>query len=58
MPPGPESVLAVVDRLGSLQFDPLEIAGRNHDLVLLARDYQGWSQLCREGITVYGVTAP
>ena len=26
-----------MDRVGSLQFDPLEIAGRNHDLVLLAR---------------------
>jgi uncharacterized protein len=26
-----------VDRLGSLQFDPLEVAGRNHDLVLQAR---------------------
>ena len=37
LPPGPESVLAVVDRLGSLQFDPLEVAGRNHDLVLQAR---------------------
>ena len=37
LPPDPESVLRVVDRLGSLQFDPLEIAGRNHDLVLLAR---------------------
>ena len=33
----PASVLAVVDRLGSLQFDPLEVAGRNHDLVLQAR---------------------
>ena len=33
----PESVLAVVDRLGSLQFDPLDVAGRNHDLVLQAR---------------------
>ena len=33
----PASVLRVMDRLGSLQFDPLEIAGRNHDLVLLAR---------------------
>ncbi len=32
-----ESVMAVVDRLGSLQFDPLEVAGRNHDLVLAAR---------------------
>ena len=37
LPAKPESVLAVVDRLGSLQFDPLEVAGRNHDLVLLAR---------------------
>jgi len=37
LPAEPESVLRVVDRLGSLQFDPLEIAGRNHDLVLLAR---------------------
>ncbi|HET9850888.1 MAG TPA: crosslink repair DNA glycosylase YcaQ family protein [Candidatus Limnocylindrales bacterium] len=35
--PDPGSVLAVVERLGSLQFDPLEVAGRNHDLVLLAR---------------------
>ena len=37
MPAGPEGVMAVVDRLGSLQFDPLEVAGRNHDLVLHAR---------------------
>jgi hypothetical protein len=37
LPPGEASVLAVVDRLGSLQFDPLEVAGRNHDLVLHAR---------------------
>src|SRR5688500_15445613 len=37
LPPEPESVMRVVDRLGSLQFDPLEVAGRNHDLVLLAR---------------------
>ena len=38
LPGEPESVMAVVDRLGSLQFDPLEVAGRNHDLVLQARD--------------------
>jgi uncharacterized protein len=31
------SVMTVVDRLGSLQFDPLEVAGRNHDLILLSR---------------------
>jgi uncharacterized protein len=37
LPAEPENVLTVVDRLGSLQFDPLEIAGRNHDLVLLSR---------------------
>ena len=29
--------MTVMERLGSLQFDPLEVAGRNHDLVLLAR---------------------
>ena len=37
LPGTAESVLAAVDRLGSLQFDPLEVAGRNHDLVLHAR---------------------
>lgn len=37
LPAADESVLAVVDRIGSLQFDPLEVAGRNHDLVLHAR---------------------
>ena len=29
--------MRVMNRVGSLQFDPLEVAGRNHDLVLLAR---------------------
>ncbi|MBA2373056.1 MAG: winged helix-turn-helix domain-containing protein [Chloroflexi bacterium] len=33
----PASILRVVERLGSLQFDPLGVAGRNHDVVLLAR---------------------
>ncbi|HEX2142455.1 MAG TPA: crosslink repair DNA glycosylase YcaQ family protein, partial [Candidatus Limnocylindria bacterium] len=38
LPAEPESVLRVVDRLGILQFDPLEVPGaRNHDLVLHAR---------------------
>ena len=37
LPAEAASVLAVVDRLGSLQFDPLDVAGRNHDLVLQAR---------------------
>jgi uncharacterized protein YcaQ len=42
LPAEPESVAAIVDRFGSLQFDPLEVAGRNHDLVLQARiaDYR------------------
>jgi uncharacterized protein YcaQ len=37
LPAGREGVLAVFERLGSIQFDPLEVAGRNHDLVLLSR---------------------
>ena len=37
LPAGPDGVMAVFDRLGSIQFDPIEIAGRNHDLVLLSR---------------------
>jgi hypothetical protein len=34
---GTDAVLEVFRRLGSVQFDPLAIAGRNHDLVLHAR---------------------
>jgi hypothetical protein len=38
LPAEATSVLRVVERLGSLQFDPLEVPGaRNHDLVLHAR---------------------
>lgn len=37
LPARAESVMAVVERLGSLQFDPIDVAGRSHDLVLLAR---------------------
>jgi uncharacterized protein YcaQ len=42
LPAEPDSVMTVLDRLGSLQFDPLEVAGRNHDLILLSRirDYR------------------
>jgi uncharacterized protein YcaQ len=45
---GPDAVLEVFRRLGSIQFDPLAVAGRNHDLVLHARvaDYDpAWSDL-------------
>ncbi len=40
--PGLDGVRAVMRRLGSVQFDPLGVAGRNHDLVFHARvrDYQ------------------
>ena len=34
---GPDGVLEIFRRLGSIQFDPLSVAGRNHDLVLHAR---------------------
>jgi uncharacterized protein YcaQ len=38
LPAEPESVLRVIERIGVLQFDPLEVPGaRNHDLVLAAR---------------------
>ena len=33
----PNGILEVVRRLGSVQFDPITVAGRNHDLVLHAR---------------------
>jgi uncharacterized protein YcaQ len=49
LPPEPESVLTVVDRLGSLQFDPLGIAGRNHDLVLASR-IDGYKVAWTEGL--------
>jgi uncharacterized protein YcaQ len=34
---GHKAVLEVIRRLGSIQFDPIAVAGRNHDLVLHAR---------------------
>jgi uncharacterized protein len=39
---GPNGVLEVFRRLGSIQYDPLSVAGRSHDLVLHARvaDYE------------------
>jgi uncharacterized protein YcaQ len=48
---GPDAVLEVLRRLGSVQFDPLAVAGRNHDLVLHARvaDYDpAWCDLLYE----------
>jgi uncharacterized protein len=37
LPTGAPGILTVFERLGSIQFDPIEVAGRNHDLVLLSR---------------------
>jgi uncharacterized protein len=48
---GPDAVLEVFRKLGSVQFDPLAVAGRSHDLVLHARvaDYDpGWCDLLYE----------
>jgi len=45
---GLDAVLEVFHKLGSIQFDPIAVAGRSHDLVLHARvaDYDpGWSDL-------------
>src|SRR5262245_24979220 len=50
-PGGPDAVLEVLRRLGSLQFDPIAVAGRSHDLVLHARvaDYEpAWCDLLYE----------
>jgi len=34
---GPDAVVEVIRKLGSIQFDPIAVAGRNHDLMLHAR---------------------
>jgi uncharacterized protein YcaQ len=48
---GLDAVLEVFHKFGSIQFDPLAVAGRTHDLVLHARvaDYEpGWCDLLYE----------
>jgi uncharacterized protein YcaQ len=37
LPSSIDSVRAVMARIGSLQFDPIDVTGRNHDLVLASR---------------------
>jgi uncharacterized protein YcaQ len=49
LPAEPGSVMRVVDRLGSLQFDPIDVAGRNHDLTLLAR-IEGYRRTWTDGL--------
>jgi len=44
---GPKAVLEFLRRFGSLQYDPIAVAGRSHDLVLHARvaDYEpAWTE--------------
>ena len=44
--------MEVVGRLGSLQFDPLDVTGRNHDLILAAR-IDGYERAWTDGL-LYG----
>jgi uncharacterized protein YcaQ len=53
---GPAGVLEVFRSLGSIQFDPLAVAGRNHDLVLHARvaDYDpAWCEQLYEAREIF-----
>ncbi len=46
----PASVMRVFDRLGSLQFDPIDVAGRNHDLAPAATAASGPTTFCTESV--------
>jgi hypothetical protein len=56
---GPEAVLQVLHKFGSIQFDPIAVAGRNHDLVLHARvaGYQpAWCDVLYERGEIFEAT--
>jgi uncharacterized protein YcaQ len=56
---GPEAVLQVFRKFGSIQFDPIAVAGRNHDLVLHARvaDYEpAWCDVLYERREIFEAT--
>jgi uncharacterized protein YcaQ len=56
---GPDAVLEVVRKLGSIQFDPIAVAGRNHDLMLHARveGYEpAWCDLLYERRAIFETT--
>jgi len=56
---GPESVMQVFRKFGSIQFDPVAVAGRNHDLVLHARvaDYEpAWCDALYERREIFEAT--
>jgi uncharacterized protein YcaQ len=55
----PVSVLEVIRKLGSIQFDPIAVAGRNHDLMLHARvaGYEpGWCDALYERREIFETT--
>ena len=59
LPGGPNAVLEVIERLGSIQFDPIAVAGRNHDLMLHARvaDYDpAWCDALYERRQIFETT--
>ena len=47
-PEGPEGVMKVFERLNCIQFDPLSIAGRNHDIALQARVKNYRPKICEK----------
>jgi uncharacterized protein YcaQ len=56
---GLEGVLEVFRKFGSIQFDPIAVAGRNHDLVLHARvaDYEpAWCDVLYERREIFEAT--
>jgi uncharacterized protein len=56
---GPDAVMQVLHRLGSIQFDPIAVAGRNHDLMLHARvaDYEpAWCDALYERREIFEAT--
>jgi len=56
---GPNAVLEVFRKFGSIQFDPVGVAGRNHDLVLHARvaGYEpAWCDLLYERREIFEAT--
>ncbi|MFC1436373.1 DNA glycosylase AlkZ-like family protein [Streptacidiphilus sp. N1-3] len=59
VPGGRDGVLEVLRRFGSIQFDPIAVAGRNHDLVLHARvaDYDpAWCDQLYERREIFEAT--
>lgn len=53
---GPDAVLAVFRRYGSIQYDPIDVAGRTHDLMLHARvaGYEpAWTEQLYEGREIF-----